>query len=112
MLPLHFQVKTDRAPTGAVREVYLASFKQAAREAEAVGEAIYSAWLFAGTRYIRAFNFKGAFSFRAPDEVNSADFRMPWTTNHESVRPIAETLIRATGDTPVYEGGLENAREY
>jgi hypothetical protein len=37
---------------------------------------------------------------------------MPWTTNDESVRPIAEALIRATGGTPVYKGGLENAEEY
>ena len=83
-----------------------------AREAEAVGEAIYSARLFEGTRFIRAFNLKAAFSFPDPDEVESASFEMPWTTNDESVRPIAEALIRATGGTPVYEGGLENAREY
>lgn len=83
-----------------------------AKEAEAVGEAIYSARLFEGTRFIRAFNLKAAFSFPAPDEVDSADFEMPWTTNDESVRPVAEALIRATGGTPVYEGGLENAREY
>ncbi|MFW5969266.1 MAG: NADPH-dependent F420 reductase [Halofilum sp. (in: g-proteobacteria)] len=83
-----------------------------ADEAEAVGEAIYSARLFEGTRFIRAFNLKAAYSFPDPDEVESADFRMPWTTNDESVRPIAEKLIRATGGRPVYEGGLENAREY
>lgn len=83
-----------------------------AKEAEAVGEAIYSARLFEGTRFIRAFNLKAAFSFPAPDEVDAADFDMPWTTNDESVRPIAEALIRATGGTPIYEGGLENAREY
>lgn len=83
-----------------------------AHEAEAVGEAIYSARLFAGTRFIRAFNLKSAYSFPDPDEVEGARFDMPWTTNDESVRPIAEALIRATGGTPVYEGGLENAREY
>lgn len=83
-----------------------------AKKAEAVGEAIYSARLFEGTRFIRAFNLKAAFSFPDPDDVDSADFKMPWTTNDESVRPIAEGLIRATGGTPVYEGGLENAREY
>jgi len=83
-----------------------------AREAEAVGEAIYSARLFEGTRFIRAFNLKAAFSFPEPHEVDSADFEIPWTTNDESVRPIAEALILATGGTPVYEGGLENAREY
>lgn len=83
-----------------------------AKKAEAVGEAIYSARLFEGTRFIRAFNLKAAFSFPDPGEVDSADFEMPWTTNDESVRPIAEALIRATGGTPVYEGGLENAREY
>ncbi len=83
-----------------------------AKKAEAVGEAIYSARLFEGTRFIRAFNLKGAYSFPEPDEVDSASFEMPWTTNDESVRPIAEALIRATGGTPVYEGGLENAREY
>jgi predicted dinucleotide-binding enzyme len=83
-----------------------------ARKAEAVGEAIYSARLFEGTRFIRAFNLKAAYSFPEPDEVDSADFEMPWTTNDESVRPLAEALIRATGGTPVYEGGLENAREY
>jgi hypothetical protein len=83
-----------------------------AREAEAVGEAIYSAGLFEGTRFIRAFNLKAAFSFPEPEEVDSASFDMHWTTNDESVRPIAEALIRATGGTPVYEGGLENAREY
>lgn len=83
-----------------------------AEKAEAVGEAIYSARLFEGTRFIRAFNLKAAHSFPDPDEVESADFEMPWTTNDESVRPIAEALIRATGGTPVYEGGLENAREY
>lgn len=83
-----------------------------AKEAEAVGEAVYSARLFEGTRVIRAFNLKSAFSFPDPVEVDSADFEMPWTTNDESVRPIAEALIRATGGTPVYEGGLENAREY
>jgi len=83
-----------------------------AQEAEAVGEAIYSARLFEGTRFIRAFNLKAAYSFPDPGEVESAHFRMPWTTNDESVRPIAEKLIRATGGTPVYEGGLENAREY
>ena len=83
-----------------------------AHEAEAVGEAIYSARLFAGTRFIRAFNRKAAFSFPEPGEVDSADFDMPWTTNDPSARPIAEALIRATGGNPVYEGGLENAREY
>lgn len=83
-----------------------------AEEAEAVGEAIYSARLFEGTRFIRAFNLKAAYSFPEPDEVASSDYRMPWTTNDESVRPIAEALIRAAGGTPVYEGGLENAREY
>ncbi len=83
-----------------------------AEEAEAVGEAIFSARLFEGTRFIRVFNLKAAYSFPVPDEVDSADFELPWTTNDESVRPIAEELIRATGGTPVYEGGLENAREY
>lgn len=83
-----------------------------AEKAEAVGEAIYSARLFEGTRFIRAFNLKSAYSFPEPDEVAAADFEIPWTTNDESVRPIAEALIRATGGTPVYEGGLENAREY
>ena len=83
-----------------------------AEEAEAIGEAIYSARLFEGTRFIRAFNLKAAYSFPGPGEVESADFDMPWTTNDPSVRPIAEALIRATGGTPVYEGGLENAREY
>ncbi len=83
-----------------------------AEEAEAVGEAVYSARLFEGTRFVRAFNLKAAYSFPEPDEVDSADFEMPWTTNDASVRPIAEALIRATGGTPVYEGGLENAREY
>ena len=83
-----------------------------AKKAEAVGEAIYSARLFEGTRFIRAFNLKAAYSFPEPDEVESADFEVPWTTNDESVRAIAEALIRATGGTPVYEGGLENAREY
>ncbi len=83
-----------------------------AEEAEAVGEAIYSARLFEGTRFIRAFNLKAAYSFPDPDGVESADFTMPWTTNDPSVRPVAEALIRATGGTPVYEGGLENAREY
>lgn len=83
-----------------------------AKEAEAVGEAIYSARLFEGTRFIRAFNLKSAFSFPEPNEVNASDYDMPWTTNDPSVRPIAEALIRAAGGTPVYEGGLENAREY
>ncbi|MBA1148519.1 NAD(P)-binding domain-containing protein [Ectothiorhodospiraceae bacterium WFHF3C12] len=83
-----------------------------AAKAEAVGEAIYSARLFEGTRFIRAFNLKAAYSFPEPDQVDAADFTIPWTTNDESVRPIAEALIRATGGTPVYEGGLENAREY
>jgi predicted dinucleotide-binding enzyme len=83
-----------------------------ADKAEAVGEAIYSARLFEGTRFIRAFNLKAASSFPEPDEVDSAEFEMPWTTNDESVRPIAEALIRATGGTPVYEGGLEHAEEY
>lgn len=81
-------------------------------EAEAVGEAIYSARLFDGTRFIRAFNLKAAFSFPKPGEVDASDYEMPWTTNDESVRPVAEALIRAAGGTPVYEGGLENAREY
>ena len=83
-----------------------------AEKAEAVGEAIYSARLFEGTRFIRAFNLKAASSFPDPDEVESADFEIPWTTNVASVRPIAEKLIRATGGTPVYEGDLDNAREY
>lgn len=83
-----------------------------AKEAEAVGEAIYSARLFEDTRFVRAFNLKAAYSFPDPNEVESAEFEMPWTTNDESVRPIAERLIRATGGTPVFEGGLENAREY
>lgn len=83
-----------------------------AREAEAVGEAIYSARLFEGTRFIRAFNRKAAFSFPDPDEVEAASYDMPWTTNDPSVRPIAEALIRAAGGRPIYEGGLENAREY
>lgn len=83
-----------------------------AKKAEAVGEAIYSARLFEGTRFIRAFNLKAAYSFPEPGGVASADFEIPWTTNDPSVRPLAEALIRATGGTPVYEGGLENAREY
>ena len=83
-----------------------------AERAEAVGEAVYSARLFEGTRFIRAFNLKAASSFPEPGEVESADFQVPWTTNDPSTRPIAEALIRATGGTPVYEGGLENAREY
>lgn len=83
-----------------------------AEKAEAVGEALYSARLFEGTRFIRAFNLKAAYSFPEPDDVDTADFTIPWTTNDPSVRPVAEALIRATGGTPVYEGGLENAREY
>lgn len=63
-------------------------------------------------RYDRAFNLKAAYSFPEPDEVESADFEIPWTINDGSVRPIAEKLIRVTGGTPVYEGNLENAREY
>lgn len=83
-----------------------------AEKAEAVGEAVYSARLFEGTRFIRAFNLKAAHSFPEPGEAATADFEIPWTTNDESLRPVAERLIRATGGTPVYEGGLENAREY
>jgi len=83
-----------------------------AKKAEAVGEAIYSARLFEGTRFIRAFNLKAAYSFPEPGAVEAAEFEIPWTTNDPSVRPIAEALIRATGGTPVYEGGLANAREY
>ncbi len=83
-----------------------------AEEAEAVGEAVYSARLFEGTRFVRAFNLKAAFSFPNPGEVDASDYEMPWTTNDVSVRPVAEALIRAAGGTPVYEGGLENAREY
>lgn len=83
-----------------------------AAKAEAVGEAVYSARLFEGTRFIRAFNLKGASSYPAPDAVQSADFEIPWTTNDDSVRPIAEALIRAAGGTPVYEGGLDKAQEY
>lgn len=83
-----------------------------AEKAEAVGEAIYSARLFEGTRMIRAFQRKAAETFPEPNEVDAAEFEMPWTTNDESVRPIAEALIRATGGEPVYRGGLENAREY
>jgi len=83
-----------------------------AAKAEAVGEAVYSARLFEGTRFIRAFNLKGAASFPSPEAVETADFEIPWTTNDESVRPIAEALIEATGGTPVYEGGLDKAREY
>ncbi len=83
-----------------------------AERAEAVGEALYSARLFEGTRFIRAFNLKAAYSFPEPGEVEAAEFEIPWTTNDPSVRPIAEALIRATGGRPVYEGGLANAREY
>jgi len=83
-----------------------------AGKAEIVGEAIYSARLFEGTRFVRAFNLKSASSFPEPGDVHSAEFKIPWTTNDASVRPIAEALIRATGGTPAYEGGLENAREY
>ncbi|GAB3673009.1 NAD(P)-binding domain-containing protein [Salinisphaera aquimarina] len=85
---------------------------EVAVKAEKVGEAVYSARLFEGTRFIRAFNLKGATSFPDPSETDAADFEVPYTTNDESVRPIAEALIRATGGTPKYEGGLENAREY
>lgn len=83
-----------------------------AKQAEAVGEAIYSARLFEGTRFIRAFNLKSAHSFPTPDTVDSAEFEVPYTVNDDSVRPIAEALIHDAGGTPVYEGGLENAREY
>lgn len=83
-----------------------------ATKAEAVGEAIYSARLFEGTRFIRAFNLKSAHSFPTPAMVESADFEVPYTVNDDSVRPMAEALIHDTGGTPVYEGGLENAREY
>ncbi len=83
-----------------------------AKQAQALGEAVYSARLFEGTRFIRAFNLKSAHSFPTPDAVESADFEVPYTVNDDSVRPIAEALIHDTGGTPVYEGGLENAREY
>lgn len=81
-------------------------------QAEAVGEALYSARLFAGTRFIRAFNLKGATSFPPPAEIDTADFDVPYTTNDDTTRSIAEALIRAPGGTPVYEGGLDKAREY
>ena len=83
-----------------------------AAQAELVGQAVYSARLFKGTRFVRAFNLKEADAFPKPDAVATAGFRVPWTTNDPSVRPAAEALIRATGGTPAYEGGLENAREY
>ena len=83
-----------------------------AGKAEVVGEAVYSARLFESTRFVRTFNLKGAGSFPSPDAVESADFEMPYTVNDESVRQIAEALIHDAGGTPVYEGGLENAREY
>ncbi|MES1929215.1 dinucleotide-binding enzyme [Salinisphaera dokdonensis CL-ES53] len=85
---------------------------EVATKAEAVGEAVYSAQLFEGTRFIRAFNLKGAGSFPSPEGVESADFEVPYTVNDESARHIAEALIHDAGGTPVYEGGLENAREY
>jgi len=65
-----------------------------AHEAEAVGEAIYSARLFAGTHFIRAFNLKSVFSFSDPDEVQADSFDMPWTTNDESVRRGAHSRDR------------------
>ncbi|MBO9470585.1 NAD(P)-binding domain-containing protein [Endozoicomonas sp. G2_2] len=85
---------------------------EVAKKAEAVGEAVYSARLFEGTRFVRAFNLKGASSFPTPQDVESADYEVPYTVNDESVRHIAEALIHDAGGTPVYEGGLENAREY
>lgn len=85
---------------------------EVAKKAEAVGEAVYSARLFEGARFVRAFNLKGASSFPTPQNVDSADYEVPYTVNDESVRQIAEALIHDAGGTPVYEGGLENAREY
>lgn len=81
-------------------------------KADEVGHAIYSARRFEGTRFIRAFNIVPATSLPEPGELDSADFEVPWTTNDESLRPLAEHLIRAAGGTPVYRGGLENAPEY
>jgi len=81
-------------------------------KAEAMGEALYSASLFPGTRFIRAFNLVSAARFPAPGDTDHDRFDVAYTTNDESTRPIAEALIRAAGGQPVYEGGLENAREY
>ena len=81
-------------------------------KAEKVGEAVYSARLFKGTRFVRAFNLVGASQYPPADQLDSADFNVPYTTNDPSTRELAEKLIRATGGTPVYKGALKNAPEY
>lgn len=83
-----------------------------ARKAEAMGEALYSASLFPGTRFIRAFNLVSATRFPEPGRAQESAIDVPYTTNDESVRPTAEALIKAAGGKPIYEGSLENAREY
>lgn len=85
---------------------------EVATQAEQMGEALYSAKLFAGTRFIRAFNMISASRYPAPDNLDSANFDVIYTTNDDSVRSVAEDLIRATGGTPVYKGDLSNAPEY
>ncbi|MES1924210.1 dinucleotide-binding enzyme [Salinisphaera sp. T31B1] len=85
---------------------------EVAEKAEAMGEALYSAGLFEGTRFVRAFNLVSASRFPAPDGTGHQVFDVPYTTNDDSTRPLAEALIEAAGGRAVYEGGLDNAREY
>ncbi|WP_423822246.1 NAD(P)-binding domain-containing protein [Salinisphaera sp. SPP-AMP-43] len=97
-------VDADNAFSGRDGEV--------ATQAEQMGEALYSAKLFSGTRFIRAFNMISASRYPAPGNLDATNFDVVYTTNDDSVRSVAEDLIRATGGTPVYKGDLANAPEY
>ena len=82
-----------------------------AEEAEAVGEAIYSARLFEGTRFIRAFNLKAAYGFPDPGEVESADFQWVFTlTPNIRLINLASQCASAAKACVAQKGDIEGGR--
>ena len=69
-----------------------------ARDAQAQGVARYSARLFAGTRFVRAFNAVNASSLT---EGGGGDTEVVYSYTDNAAGAIAATLIKATGSVPV-----------
>ena len=71
---------------------------EVARAAQAEGVARYSSRLFAGTRFVRAFNSVNASSLRGGggDRV-----QVLYSTRDAQAAQVAEELIRATGSVPL-----------
>lgn len=71
---------------------------EVARAAQAEGVARYSSRLFAGTRFVRAFNSVNASSLRGG---GGGRVQVLYSTRDAQAAQVAEELIRATGSVPV-----------